>query len=129
MNRQLNSITAYKEELKKKNEFYDKTKVRYPLIHFKHHEMHNYTYDEMRRLIARRIENARIVGAVTRIQRGWRGYKHRLSVFGQLRTKINAAAMIQRNWKSTKWVRLMKQLVASRKTRKAYIIQKYIRGY
>ena len=129
MNRQLNSITAYKEELVKKHEFYEKTRRRYPLLRFKQHELHNYTFDEMRRLIARRIETARIVGAVTRIQRAWRNYLGRLSVSGQMSQKNKAAAMIQRNWRSTKWVRLMNQLVSGRKSRKAVLIQKYMRGY
>lgn len=122
MNRQLSSITAYKDELQKKNEFYEKTKSRYPRIKFQHHEINNYTYDEMRRLIVKRIENARIEGAVIRIQRAWRKYIQRLSISGVLRKKNKAAAMIQRNWKSTKWVRIMNQLVASRNTRKAILV-------
>lgn len=129
LNRQLNSITAYKDELVKKSEFFAKTRRRYPLLRFNEHELHNYTYDEMRRLIAQRIENARIVAAVTRIQRAWRDYVARCSIAGQLLEKNRAAAMIQRNWRATKWVRLMNQLVASRKTRKAATIQKYMKGY
>ena len=59
MNRQLNSITAYKEELVKKHEFYEKTRRRYPLLRFKQHELHNYTFDEMQRLLHEALKMAR----------------------------------------------------------------------
>jgi len=37
--------------------------------------------------------------------------------------------MIQRNFRATRWVRLMNQLVGTRTTRKATMIQRYMRGY
>ena len=83
----------------------------------------------MKRRIHSIIEQAKILGAVKKLQNWFRAKKakdHFLVIFTQ---RMLAAQKIQRNYKSTRWVRIMNRLSKERKMKKVVMVQKYIRGY
>lgn len=75
------------------------------------------------------MEYAKIIGAIKRIQRCWKRYLAKWNRWNQVQRQINAARMIQKNWKASRWVRIMNLLGKKRKHTKAAIVQKYIKGY
>jgi len=103
--------------------------TKYPNITFTEHDLHSMPFEEMKMEISNRIQAAKILGAVLRIQRFYKRHKIRKSLWTIFIRKHNAAKMIQKNYKATKWVRLLNKLFRENKWRRVTNIQKYCRGY
>lgn len=123
------SVEAYNEEFHQKCEFFAYIKHRYPLIQFEEHNLHNYTLDQVKRILASKIEAARMLQAAIKIQRSWRFNCRRKAEYREWLRRDMAARMIQKNYKASVWVRVMNRLIRKRKEAMATRVQKYVRGF
>ena len=99
------------------------------MIDFDWHNLHNYTFEQVQKMIGSRIETARMLQAAIKIQRSWRFHRQRKTNYQEWRRQDQAARMIQRNYKASVWVRMMNKLVKRRKEAMAIRIQKYLRSF
>ena len=93
-NRMFNSSNAYKEEMVLKKAFFNQIVRNFPAIHFNEHEIHSMTYEQMRIEITNRIQSAKILGAVLKIQKWFKRSSIRKSLWEVYITRHNAAKMI-----------------------------------
>jgi len=129
INRRMRSIGAYQEEHRQKIDFFAYIKKKYPLIEFEEHNLHNYNFDEVKRIIASRIEAARMLQAAIKIQRSYRYNTQRKREYREWLRKDTAARMIQKNYKASVWVRVMNRLSRKRKEAMARRVQQFLRGH
>jgi hypothetical protein len=73
-NRMFNSSIAFREEMDLKKRFFNQMVHRYPAIEFTEHEIHSMTYEQMKIEISSRIQSAKILKAVLKIQKWFKKY-------------------------------------------------------
>jgi len=83
---------------------------KYPDIKFKNQDIFNYTLAEFNNHVAKNLKHAKFMNAIQRIQRSWRRYKGKADAWTKLNKMIRACYMIQRNWRTSKWIRVMNQM-------------------
>ena len=129
IHRQITTMQAYRDELAEKEEFLREIKLNYPFIGFKEHEVHSYTFEEMKIKISQMLEHARFTGAAIKIQRLFRSKLDIIRYDFSMRESNAAARKIQLAWRRLHFRNAIFRLIQRRKDSGITIIQKYLRGY
>ena len=111
----MQSITAYQEELQAKRIYYAHMKAQYPELPFQEQDIHSFTLQGMKIEITKGLEHAKILGACLKIQRNFRNFYEKNKAWRKLQVKIDAIQKIQRAWKNTRWVRIMKIMMKKKR--------------
>ena len=83
----------------------------------------------MRTKVTTYLEEERIHNAIVKLQRFWRNKSKAMISWGILRKIFTSVRMIQRNYRSSKWLRLLGQMARNRRKVSAEMIQSFCRGW
>lgn len=87
------------------------------------------TFEQLRAKMTHYIYEVRLNDAAVKIQRWFRTKTNAGQMWKSISKIVGSAKMIQRNYRSSKWTRLLNAMGKDRRNKAATMIQQYIRGY
>ena len=129
---QSNKIVAYRREQVGKQRYLTTVFDQFPEMRSiidPLRDCHTMSLHELRVLVTRHKETFRMERAARRLQNFWRSRISKKRGWLFFSKQFNAAALIQKNWRISKWIRVINRAAKERRTLAATMCQRYLRGY